>query len=504
MTAAGYAGMLATLAFVLGLVLLVAKLVKRFLPGAIQAGGGDTFAVVQRIPLGQRQGIAIVQRGELLIGVSVGDGGVRTLFTIPAGSTEAMTVPQEQLSLHIDNGPRVSSSVALQFPPSAAREPMLAPAAPPEPTIGASFRKVLGDALRGPALRMLALMFGTLAATVLTAQQAAPARPASPAPAQGTPQTGLRTLPPAPAQRGPRDLPPRIEPTVQAPRPSKPSPTAAKTGGEATISPLMPAPQARDIAALQKRAEGSGPLTTPEAQRIAGRADSMLAKLAPQMELKVGGAGQSEGLRMSGTVGVVIMMGLLSMLPVLLLMMTGFTRILVVLHFLKQALGTQSAPPGQLLAAMALLLSGFVMGPTLKDVNTNALEPWMDGKIEQVEMMSRAMVPFKAFMLRQVRDQDLQTFVDLADIKQPESREAVPLTILMSAFVTSELRTAFQIGFALFLPFIVIDVVVGSVLMSMGMVMLPPALISLPFKMLLFVLVDGWGLVVTGLVQSFR
>jgi flagellar biosynthetic protein FliP len=207
---------------------------------------------------------------------------------------------------------------------------------------------------------------------------------------------------------------------------------------------------------------------------------------------------------MSGTVGVVIMMGLLSMLPVLLLMMTGFTRILIVLHFLKQALGTQSAPPGQLLAAMALLLSGFVMAPTLKEVNTNALEPWMEGKIEQVEMMSRAVVPFKAFMLRQVRDQDLQTFVDLAEIPQPESREAVPLTILMSAFVTSELRTAFQIGFALFLPFIVIDVVVGSVLMSMGMVMLPPAMISLPFKLLLFVLVDGWGLVITGLVQSFR
>ncbi|HYW51329.1 MAG TPA: flagellar type III secretion system pore protein FliP, partial [Gemmatimonadaceae bacterium] len=231
----------------------------------------------------------------------------------------------------------------------------------------------------------------------------------------------------------------------------------------------------------------------------------MLTKLAPQMELKVGGgAGPGDGLKLSGTVGVVVMMGLLSMLPVLLLMMTGFTRILVVLHFLKQALGTQSAPPGQLLAAMALLLSGFVMGPTLKDVNTNALEPWMEGRIEQVEMMSRAMVPFKAFMLRQVRDQDLQTFVDLAEITQPESREAVPLTILMSAFVTSELRTAFQIGFALFLPFIVIDVVVGSVLMSMGMVMLPPAMISMPFKLLLFVLVDGWGLVVTGLVQSFR
>jgi flagellar biosynthesis protein FliP len=197
-------------------------------------------------------------------------------------------------------------------------------------------------------------------------------------------------------------------------------------------------------------------------------------------------------------------MGLLSLLPVLLLMMTGFTRILIVLHFLKQALGTQTTPPGQLVAAMALMLSGFVMAPTLKEVNSTALEPWMDGKIEQVEMMQRAVVPFKTFMLEQVRDQDLQTFVDLADAPEPATREAVPLVILMSAFVTSELRTAFQIGFALFLPFIVIDVVVSSVLMSMGMVMLPPAMISLPFKLLLFVLVDGWGLVITGLVQSFR
>ena len=429
MTVAGYAGMLATLAFVLGLVLLVAKLAKRFLPGAIQAGGGDSFAVVQRIPLGQRQGIAIVQRGDVLIGVSVGDGGVRALFTMPAAPNADESV------------------VAIQHE--------IAP--------DAGFGKILSDAFRGTLARSLTLLIIALAAAQLPAQ--------------------------AP---------------VRSPAPTIPSPTASKSGGDASIAPLMPASQARDIAALQKRADGSAPLTTAEAQRIRGRADSMIAKLAPQMELKVGGAGQGEGLRMSGTVGVVIMMGLLSLLPVLLLMMTGFTRILVVLHFLKQALGTQSAPPGQLLAGMALLLSGFVMGPTLKDVNTNALEPWMDGKIEQVEMMSRAVVPFKAFMLRQVRDQDLQTFVDLAEIKQPESREAVPLTILMSAFVTSELRTAFQIGFALFLPFIVIDVVVGSVLMSMGMVMLPPALISLPFKLLLFVLVDGWGLVVTGLVQSFR
>ncbi len=473
MTFAGYAGMLATLAFVLGLVLLVAKLAKRFLPGTMQADGTDTFAVVQRIPLGQRQGIAIVQRGDLLIGVSVGEGGVRTLFTMPASGGPAVLPAPEPANV----------APAISFP------------------------RLLGDAINGRGARALLLVIGTLVSSVSYGQQAPPARAAAPAAAptsQTAGQQGLRTLPPGPAQKGPRDLPVRTDPQIQSPRPAKPAQTASNTGGVPTIAPLMPAPQARDIAALQQRAQGTGPLTTAEAQRVASRADSMISKIAPQMELKLGGNAQGEGLRMSGTVGVVIMMGLLSLLPMLLLMMTGFTRILIVLHFLKQALGTQSAPPGQLLAAMALLLSGFVMGPTLKDVNTNALEPWMDGKIEQVEMMSRAVVPFKAFMLRQVRDQDLQTFVDLADIKQPESREAVPLTVLMSAFVTSELRTAFQIGFALFLPFIVIDVVVGSVLMSMGMVMLPPAMISLPFKLLLFVLVDGWGLVVTGLVQSFR
>ena len=524
MTFAGYAGMLATLAFVLGLVLLVAKLAKRFLPGAVQAEGGNVFTVVQRLPLGQRQGIAIVQRGDLLIGVSVGEGGVRTLFTLQQDAAGVASVIDSTgdarggntRATHDATGIRSITDIALA-PPIAASTRFDGNAIAPYPVgFGDSFRKVLSAAMRGRVVgTLLLLAVMQLIGTSTSSAQAAPARPApvtpapaaattTPAPAGTTQQPGLRTLPAAAAQPGPRDLPKRADPAAIPPRPSKPAATASKSGGIAEFPPLLPAAKARDMAAMQKQAQGNAPLTTAEAQRIAGRADSLISKLAPQMELKVGGNVAGEGLKMSGTVGVVIMMGLLSMLPVLILMMTGFTRILITLHFLKQALGTQSAPPGQLLAAMALLLSAFVMGPTLKDVNTNALEPWMDGKIEQVEMMSRAVVPFKAFMLRQVRDQDLQTFVDLAEIKQPESREAVPLTILMSAFVTSELRTAFQIGFALFLPFIVIDVVVGSVLMSMGMVMLPPAMISMPFKLLLFVLVDGWGLVVTGLVQSFR
>jgi flagellar biosynthetic protein FliP len=186
-------------------------------------------------------------------------------------------------------------------------------------------------------------------------------------------------------------------------------------------------------------------------------------------------------------------------------MMTGFTRILVVLHFLKQALGTQSAPPNHLVAALALLLTGFVMAPTMTEVNRTALTPWMEGRMEQAEMLTVGVRPLRAFMLRQTRDRDLQTFVEMSQpAARPRTVDDVPLVVVMSAFVTSELRTAFQLGFALFLPFIIIDIVVSSVLMSMGMMMLPPAMIALPFKLLLFVLVDGWTLVIQSLVQSFR
>jgi flagellar biosynthesis protein FliP len=220
------------------------------------------------------------------------------------------------------------------------------------------------------------------------------------------------------------------------------------------------------------------------------------------MDVRIGA--EQGGLRLSGTVGVVVMMGLLTLLPTLLLMMTGFTRILIVLHFLKQALGTQSAPPAHLVAGLALLLTGFVMAPTLREVNQAAIDPWLEGRITQEQMLTTGVQPFRDFMLRQTRDGDIRAFLDLSDAPEPATVDDVPLVVVVSAFVTSELRTAFQIGFALFLPFIVIDVVVSSVLMSMGMFMLPPAMISLPFKLLLFVLVDGWALLTQSLVQSFR
>lgn len=233
-------------------------------------------------------------------------------------------------------------------------------------------------------------------------------------------------------------------------------------------------------------------------------ADDAIMRMMPQMDVQLGGDGENGGLRLNGTVGVVVMMGLLTLLPTLLLMMTGFTRILIVLHFLKQAMGTQTAPPGQLLAGMALLLTAFVMGPTLSEVNRTAVTPWLDGQITQVEMMKTGVEPFRTFMLKQTRTSDVETFVRLSRMEQPNTVADVPLHVLMSAFVASELRTAFQIGFAIYLPFIIIDAVVASVLMSMGMFMLPPAMISLPFKLLLFVLVDGWSLTITSLVQSFK
>jgi flagellar biosynthesis protein FliP len=243
-------------------------------------------------------------------------------------------------------------------------------------------------------------------------------------------------------------------------------------------------------------------LAQAQAAPALSQADTMLTRLAPQIDLRVGDAGG--GLRLSGTVGVVVMMGLLTLLPTLILMMTSFTRILIVLHFLRQALGTQSAPPAHLMAGLALLLTGFVMAPTLGEVNRIALKPWMDGQMEQGEMLATAAGPFRDFMLNETRDRDIVTFLDMSATPEVQTAGEIPLVVLVSAFVTSELRTAFQIGFVLFLPFIVIDVVVASVLMSMGMFMLPPPMIALPFKILLFVLVDGWTLIVQGLVSSFR
>ncbi|MEO7103721.1 MAG: flagellar type III secretion system pore protein FliP [Gemmatimonadaceae bacterium] len=289
----------------------------------------------------------------------------------------------------------------------------------------------------------------------------------------------------------------------QVPQITAPALSRGAAGGAAgSANAARPANPGRQPAGPASARAVSAPAVTAPVAENAG-ADAMLTKLAPQMDLRVGGK-DAGGLRLSGTVGIVVMMGLLTLLPTLVLLMTGFTRILIVLNFLRQALGTQNAPPAQLVAALSLILTGFVMAPTLTKVNETALQPWMNGTMDQAVMMKTAVVPFRDFMLKHTRDHDLQVFIDMSPGIAPQNEDQIPLVTLVSAFATSELRTAFQIGFALFLPFIIIDIVVSSVLMSMGMFMLPPAMISLPFKLLLFVLVDGWTLVVQSLVISFR
>ena len=206
----------------------------------------------------------------------------------------------------------------------------------------------------------------------------------------------------------------------------------------------------------------------------------------------------------SNAVQLLILVAGLTLVPALLFTVTGFTRILVVLGFIRTGLGTPSAPPNQVLVGIAFFLTVFVMAPTFTEIKRDAIDPMTAGKITQTQAIDRGQEPLRDFMFRQTRDKDLALFVELAHLKRPKTRADVPTWTLIPAFVISELKTAFQIGFLIFLPFLVIDLVVSSTLMSMGMVMLPPVFISLPFKILLFVLVDGWGLVTKSLVQSFH
>ncbi len=211
------------------------------------------------------------------------------------------------------------------------------------------------------------------------------------------------------------------------------------------------------------------------------------------------GGGQNYTL----SVQTLIMLTALSFLPAALLMMTGFTRIIIVLSLLRQALGTQSSPPNQVLVGLALFLTFFVMSPVLDKVYSEAYQPLSENKISMQEALDKASAPLKAFMMKQTREGDLALFLKMAQTEKMQTPDDVPLRVLVPAFMTSELKTAFQIGFAIFIPFLIIDMVVASVLMSMGMMMVSPAIVSLPFKLMLFVLVDGWQLLLGSLVQSF-
>ncbi|MDX2185053.1 MAG: flagellar type III secretion system pore protein FliP [Gemmatimonadaceae bacterium] len=479
---------LGPLAVVLGLVLLGASLLRRWKSGGFGASRrpAPPMEIVHRLALGPKQGLALVRVGQRMYLAGTGEGVTLTALPLDAAERDTLlgATPNSVVSLDAfapveRAAPRSSTGVRAAPAPAAPIVPMPRTASavvPPRPTAPrqtialdragdvriaptAAPRRDLSDVLR-TALRTATTL--ALAATTLTAQA-----PAAPAAATRTAQ------PPAAAQ-----LTTPAAPTAAAAAPA----TAAAPNGKTIVPPPGPAP----LSAMK---------TT----------EQMVQRLAPQMDLRMGGTpGANDGLRLSGTVGVVIMMGLLTLLPTLLLMMTGFARILIVLQFVRQAIGAQSAPPAQLLAALALLITGFVMAPTLEEANRTALQPWLAGSMEQTEMMEKAVVPFRAFMLRQTRDKDLETFIELSGTAEPKTPDDIPLVVLASAFTTSELRTAFQMGFAVFLPFIIVDMVVSSVLMSMGMYMLPPAMIALPFKLLLFVLVDGWTLVVQSLVQSFR
>ena len=235
--------------------------------------------------------------------------------------------------------------------------------------------------------------------------------------------------------------------------------------------------------------------------------DAVTAGVGAAVERALGDKGAGDNSPLSMSLQLLVVMGLLTILPALVLMMTSFLRILVVLSILRQALGLQGSPPGQVLAGLALFLSLFVMAPTLDAVNTQAIAPYAAGTITADAAIGQAGDAFHAFMIRQTRESNLMMFTDIAGFGAGggtfKNTVDVPFSILLPAFVTSELETAFQIGFMIFLPFLVIDLVVASVLMSLGMMMLSPTIISLPFKLLLFVLVDGWALLMGSLAMSF-
>lgn len=206
----------------------------------------------------------------------------------------------------------------------------------------------------------------------------------------------------------------------------------------------------------------------------------------------------------SNALQILLLIGGISILPAILFTVTGFTRILIVLSFVRSALGTQNTPPNQVLIGISLFLTLFVMAPTISAIKKDAWEPYSKHEVSTTQAISRAEEPLRQFMFKQTRTQDLTLFVNLAHINQPQTRAQVPTYVLIPAFIMSELKTAFEIGFLIFLPFLLIDLIVSSTLMSMGMIMLPPSFISLPFKILLFVLVDGWDLITNSLVKSFH
>lgn len=251
-------------------------------------------------------------------------------------------------------------------------------------------------------------------------------------------------------------------------------------------APILPAPTPT---ATAEATATPGATVSPEGTNDAGASIQSLINLPDDR---------------AGTVQILLLLTVLSLAPSILIMMTGFTRIIIVLSFVRNAIGVQQMPPNQVLIGLALFLTFFVMQPIISDINNEAYKPYVAGQITQQEAMDRAMVPLRGFMLKQTYQKDLDLFAQMAKIESVDTPEDLPTSVIIPAFITSEIKRAFQIGFFIFLPFIIIDMIVSSTLMSMGMMMLPPTAISLPFKILLFVLVDGWGLTIKTLLTSFQ
>jgi flagellar biosynthetic protein FliP len=220
----------------------------------------------------------------------------------------------------------------------------------------------------------------------------------------------------------------------------------------------------------------------------------------PGISLNIGSSGTSGS---SSTITILLLLTVLSIAPSILVLMTSFTRIVIVLGFVRTSLGTQQMPPNQVLIGLALFLTFFIMAPTLGEINQVALQPYLKGEINQTAALQKASVPIKKYMWSHTRPKDLKLFLDYTKAEKPTGVEDTPITALVPAYAISELKSAFQMGFMIFIPFLVIDMVVSSTLMAMGMMMLPPVMISLPFKILLFILVDGWYLVVKSLLLSY-
>jgi len=228
------------------------------------------------------------------------------------------------------------------------------------------------------------------------------------------------------------------------------------------------------------------------------------APLVPIPNVNIGVEAASNPKDVALSLQILLTLTVLTLAPSILIMMTSFTRIIVVLSFLRSALATQQMPPNQVLVGLALFITFFTMSPYLEQVNNDGLQPYLAGTIDQETAMTAALKPMRTFMFKQTRENDLALFVNLSEGPRPSSQDDVATMTLIPSFIISELKTAFQIGFLIYIPFIVIDMVVASTLMSMGMMMVPPAMISLPFKLLLFILVDGWHLIISSLIASFH